>query len=80
MKISEQVKSLIKEISGVDKINIKKKLQDDLGIDSLGLITLLVEIEERFGFELEEADMDPFALQTVSDVIKLVEKYNEKKC
>lgn len=80
MKISEQVKSLIKEISGVDKITINKKLQDDLGIDSLGLITLLVEIEERFGFELEESDMDPFAMQTVSDVIKLVEKYNEKKC
>ena len=57
-------------------------LQEDLALDSLAMVMLLIEIEEAFGIELDESDMNPFELNTVQDVIVLVSKYfgdeNEK--
>ena len=44
-------------------------------MDSLRLVTLLVTLEDTFGIRLDEADMDPFRLKTVEDVIDLAEKY-----
>ena len=39
------------------------------------MVTLLIEIEEQFGIELDEKDMNPFDLVTVSDAIRLAERY-----
>lgn len=50
-------------------------LPGDLHMDSLRLVTLLVTLEDTFGIRLDEADMDPFRLKTVEDVIDLAEKY-----
>lgn len=55
-----------------------QRLLDDLSLDSLRMVMLLVTIEERFAIELEESDMNPFALITVADVIGLVSKYVQK--
>ena len=48
------------------------------------MVTLLVMIEDTFDIVLDEADMNPFDLLTVSDVVNLIEKYiggesNEEK-
>ena len=52
-----------------------KKLIDDLSMDSFRLVLLLVNLEETFQIELDESDMNPFALITVRDVLNLVNKY-----
>lgn len=51
------------------------KLLEDLEMDSLRMVMLLVMIEDNFEIELDESDMNPFALVTVQDVIDLVVKY-----
>lgn len=51
------------------------ELRRDLGIDSLGMVSLLLDLEDTFHFELDESDMNPFDLITVADVIRLVERY-----
>lgn len=51
------------------------ELMTELGMDSLGMVTLLVELEDTLGIELEASDMDPFALRTAGDVVRLAEKY-----
>ena len=55
------------------------ELTTDLGLDSLGMISLLVALEDTFHIELDESDMDPLALQTVADIVQLIEKYMEEK-
>ena len=50
----------------------------ELSFDSLMMVTLLLELEECFDIELDESDMNPFALETVEQVILLMEKYAEK--
>lgn len=75
MNIKEQVFDIIKSLSAVEKINPSDSLQEDIGMDSLGLVMLLFSIEDSFSIELQESDMNPYDLITVGDVIELVEKY-----
>ena len=82
MQINEITTEILKEHSGMEAVNPDDKLTEDLAIDSLGMVALLIEIEERFQTELDESDMNPFDLNTVKDVTELINKYcgdkNEK--
>ena len=77
--IKEKVFEIIRDISEKEEIQETDSLETDVGLDSLKMVMLLIDIEESFEIELDESDMNPFDLQTVNDVIKLVERYcNEK--
>ena len=82
MKPEKKIKSILSELSGEKRIKNSARLQEDLALDSLSMVTLLIEIEEQLGIELDEKDMNPFDLVTVSDAIRLAERYigdkNEK--
>lgn len=84
MNIEEKVKGILSELSGEDTVKSEATLQGDLALDSLSMVTLLIQIEETFGIELDESDMNPFELNTVSSVIELVNKYGgenyEEEC
>lgn len=75
MKIKQKVKEILRDLIGINDFSEEASLIKDLGIDSLGLVTLLIEIEDSFDIELDESDMNPFDLISVSDVIDLVQKY-----
>lgn len=75
MNIETKVKEILCELSGEENIENTDHLQGDLALDSLMLVTMLVEIEEAFAIELDEADMNPFDLGTVQNVIDMVAKY-----
>lgn len=75
MNIEEKVKSILCELSGEKIIEKALNLQGDLALDSLMMVTMLVEIEEMFEIELDESDMNPFSLVTVADVVEMVERY-----
>lgn len=77
MTVKEKVTELLCDLSGLATIHIEDSLQLDVGLDSLGMVTLLIEIEEAFHIELEESDMNPFDLKTVSDVVALITRYLE---
>ena len=72
------IKEIISDISGVNEISLNDELQNDIGLDSLGLVTLLIELEKRFDIELNESDLNPFELTNVFDVVVLVNNYMEK--
>lgn len=77
MNIYKKIEEIIKELSGCDSINKTDRLKEDLALDSLDMVTLLISLEDTFAIELDESDMDPYDLITVSDVIELAEKYAE---
>ena len=66
---------ILKELCGVESVFSSDKLQEDLGLDSLGLVSMLLLIEEGFGITLDESDMNPFDLITVRDICILLERY-----
>ena len=73
--IINDVKQLLRELCSVEEIKENDSLTADLGMDSLGLVTLLLALEERFQITFYESDMNPFELTTVQDVIELVKAY-----
>ena len=75
MNIETKVKEILCELSGEETIENTDHLQEDLALDSLMMVTMLVEIEETFEIELDEVDMNPFDLGTVQNVIDMVAKY-----
>ncbi|MBE7058971.1 MAG: acyl carrier protein [Ruminococcaceae bacterium] len=84
MNIEEKVKNILSELSGEEVVVNEATLQGKLALDSLSMVTLLIQIEEEFGIELEESDMNPFELTNVQSVIDMVKKYcggeeNEKE-
>ena len=82
MNLEEKIREILFELSGMEITDNNASLQVDLALDSLTMVMLLIEIEEEFGIELDESDMNPFELNTVQDIIDLVSKYlgdeNEK--
>jgi len=55
-------------------VNIKKvepthRLQEDLGLESIGMLSLAVEIENYFQIYLSEGENPPI---TIDDVVKLI--------
>ena len=77
MDIESRVKDIIFGLSNSDKFENDSTLKEDLALDSILMVTLLIEVEEVFGIELDESDMNPFDLSTVQDIIQLVKKYCE---
>ena len=75
MNIEKKVIDILENITG-NKIKKNKKMTfKDMAMDSLRMVTLLVMIEDEFNIVLDESDMDPFVLDSVSDVVTLVSKY-----
>lgn len=70
----EQLKELICEYADVkaEEISEDTNIKEDLALDSLSLLNLAVAIESEFG--LEVSDEDAMKLETVADIMKLIEE------
>ena len=75
MNIDKKVKNIIFELSGQETIDSDAALQGDLALDSLSMVTMLIEIEDAFEIELDESDLNPFELNTVQNVVDMVNRY-----
>ena len=75
MKVREKISEILSELTGIDSINTKDSLQEDLGLNSIQMVTLLIMIEDTFGIFLNEEDMNPYDLVYVYQVIDMVKKY-----
>ena len=75
MDVQERVFNIIRELSGVENVNLDSSLQGEIYLDSLSMVTLLIMVEDGFNIVLDESDMNPFELTTVQSVIDMVSKY-----
>lgn len=56
-----------------DGICATSSFKEDLGVDSLDLFELVMELEEEFGVEIPSEDLEQMA--TVEDVAKYIEAH-----
>ena len=75
MDLRKKIYEIIGGICGTEVSDSDQSLSEDLGIDSLGMVALLIELEDSLNIELEESDMNPLLLKTVEDLVILAEKY-----
>lgn len=77
-KIYEYVVNIFVELFELeeDEINPDATLFNDLGLDSLDMVDLAVELQARFGFEIERSvDEEKLrAIVTIKDVCALAEE------
>lgn len=69
------LQDVIFQLCGLTEIKESDSLSEDLGLDSLALVTLMILLEDAFHIVFLAADLDPFALKTVGDIEKLLSKY-----
>ncbi|SIT19427.1 Phosphopantetheine attachment site [Thalassolituus maritimus] len=63
----------------IDSISAEMKLQDDLHLSSLALVSLLTTLCDQFGVDLLKlTDADLLNLVSVEDVVNLFERYSSK--
>ncbi len=67
----EEIKNMFAEKVKVDNINPNMELKA-LGLDSLDLVELIMDIEEKYGVEFSNEELMSF--KTVEDVLKSIEK------
>mgnify|MGYP000856618643 CR=1 FL=1 len=72
--ISEKVISLISEQFNVDEdgINLDTSFRDDLNADSLDLVELVMALEEEYGLEIEDDEVE--MIKTVGDATNYIKK------
>ena len=73
MKNFETIRKILAGYTAEEDITLQSKIKEDLGLDSLSLVSFLVELEEALGFELDMSDLDPEKISVVADIVKLTE-------
>lgn len=69
----EKIKQIIAEQLGMDEaqITMDTNFTEDLGADSLDLFQIISELEETFGMEFDQDDLDK--VTTVGDAVRYMQ-------
>ncbi len=55
-----------------DNVTMDSKLSDDLGLDSLDTVEVTLGLEEKFGIDIDDSELED--VETVGDAVNLIEK------
>lgn len=71
--VLEKVKAILAEQFDVeeDKVTADTDLQEDLGADSLDVVDLLMSIEDEFGVEVPDDEIEN--IKTVGSIVSYIE-------
>lgn len=74
--IFEKIKKMIvKELNADEsKITLETSFVDDLGADSLDAVELVMTVENEFNISI--SDEEAQSIQTVGDIVKIIESKN----
>lgn len=73
--IFEKIRKIIVEQLGMNEDEVKLETSfEDLGVDSLDLFQIIIEIEEQFNIQIEDAEK----ITTVQEAVNFVESKIEK--
>lgn len=70
-EIFDRIVAIIQESQGADfEVTEDLSLKDDLGADSVDLMEFILTIEDEFGIEISDEEIDQ--LQSVADVVAII--------
>lgn len=72
--VIQNLAEIIEEVTGIEpsEISAEKSFVDDLDIDSLSMVEIAVQTEDKYGIKIPDEDLA--SLRTVGDVVAYVEK------
>lgn len=77
--VIQRVSLIVGEQLGVDEVDLvpEASLLDDLGADSLDVVELVMALEEAFGIEVPDDDVEN--IRTISDIVQYIESRAEAR-
>lgn len=68
---------IVEEVTGIEpsEVTPEKSFVDDLDIDSLSMVEIAVQCEDRYGVEIPDEDLAK--LRTVGDVVEYIQKIDQ---
>ena len=83
MPVSQQetiagLAEIIEEVTGIgpSEVTPEKSFVDDLDIDSLSMVEIAVQTENKYGVKIPDEDL--VGLRTVGDVVEYIQKLEEE--
>ncbi|MBP1710796.1 MAG: acyl carrier protein [Deltaproteobacteria bacterium] len=78
LELEEKVIQLVMEQLDVtrEQCKLEASFIDDLGADSLDLVELIMEMEEKFGVEIADEELEK--IRTIQDVVDFIRAKNIK--
>lgn len=76
--MEKEVLDILMEITGTDEIKEDRDINlfEDGLLDSLGMIELLVQLEEKLGIVIEPTEVDRKDIETPNKIIEYLSKRN----
>ena len=70
----EKIQQILFENLNIDPkdISLTSNLQEDLGVDSLDLFEMIMNLEEQYGFEIPAENLESF--KTIGDVVSYLQE------
>lgn len=70
--ILERIQKIMKDQFEIETVRGDMKIRDDFGLDSIGILELILAIEDEFQIKVEDDKMDDII--TIDDVVSYIEK------
>ena len=77
-EVFKQVKEVIAEVFGTHEkeLSLETRLVDDLGAESLDIVTMLMEFEDAFDRQIPEEDAEK--LLTIGDAVNYIVNFQKE--
>ncbi|MBU3153830.1 acyl carrier protein [Clostridium estertheticum] len=74
----EEIRACISSQLNIDEEEIKigSSFMNDLGADSLDIVELIMELEEKYDIEIPDEDVEKIA--TVGDIVEYIKAHSEE--
>lgn len=74
MAVLEEVKEIITRYVKIEpeKITLESKLNEDLDADSIDIADVVMDIEEKYGFEFSDEDAENIV--AIKDLVRVIEE------
>lgn len=83
MEIKQKILYILEQYLEQDEILCVEKTEDidlvSLGIDSLKVFELILQLEECFGIEIADEDLSIENVETIGKLTRLIKKYVDNK-
>jgi len=68
------IAEIVEEVTGIEpsEVTLEKSFVDDLDIDSLSMVEIAVQVEDKYGVKVPDEDLA--SLRTVGDTVAYVQK------
>ncbi|GAG62449.1 unnamed protein product [marine sediment metagenome] len=77
-EIIEQMRDILEpwvsDMGSIDRISEETNLVTDLGLDSIGILQVILGIEKEFGISIENHELDSGLLSRMSNLVSMIQE------